>query len=115
MSTEASGARAQSTTTPDKYLAAERSDEFIQLRRTLQRFIFPMAAAFFLWYALYVLLSAYARGFMATKIVGNINVALVFGLLQFVSTFVLAWLYSRYGARRVEPIADQLRADLARR
>ena len=33
---------------------------------------------------------------MGTKVVGNINVALVFGLLQFVSTFVIAWLYSRY-------------------
>ena len=26
---------------------------------------------------------------------GNINVALVFGLLQFVTTFVLAWLYAQ--------------------
>ena len=43
-----------------------------------------MTVAFFLWYALYVLLSAYARGFMGTKVIGNINVALVFGLLQFV-------------------------------
>ena len=32
--------------------------------------------------------------FMSTKVVGNINVALVFGLLQFVTTFLLAWLYA---------------------
>ncbi len=36
---------------------------------------------------------------MGTKLVGNINVALVFGLLQFVSTFLIAWLYSRYADR----------------
>jgi uncharacterized membrane protein (DUF485 family) len=36
-------------------------------------------------------------------------VALVFGLLQFVSTFLIAWLYSRYASRRLDPLAEQLR------
>lgn len=67
-----------------------------------------MTVAFFLWYALYVLLSAYARGFMGTKLVGNINVALVFGLLQFVSTFLIAWLYSRYADNQLDPLASRL-------
>jgi uncharacterized membrane protein (DUF485 family) len=87
----------------------ERSEEFGALRRALRGFVFPMTVAFFLWYALYVILSAYARDFMGTKIVGNINVALVFGLLQFVSTFVIAWLYARYADRRLDPIARRLR------
>ena len=80
----------------------------------MRRFVFPMTAVFFLWYALYVLLSAYARGFMSIKLVGNINVALLFGLLQFVSTFLIAWLYSRYAARRIDPLADQIRDELDR-
>ena len=33
-------------------------------------------------------MSNWATGFMSTQVVGNINVALVFGLLQFVTTFV---------------------------
>ncbi len=45
------------------------------------------------WYLLYVVMSMWAHDFMSTKVVGNINVALVFGLLQFVSTFLIAWLY----------------------
>jgi uncharacterized membrane protein (DUF485 family) len=68
-----------------------------------------MTVAFFVWYALYVILSAYARGFMSIKIVGHINVALVFGLLQFLSTFLIAWLYSWYASRRLDPLAEQLR------
>jgi uncharacterized membrane protein (DUF485 family) len=40
--------------------------------------------------------------------VGNINVALVFGILQFVSTFFIAWLYGRYMDARVDPIARDL-------
>ncbi len=96
----------------DPYLEVQRSVEFAGLRRALRGFVFPMTAAFFLWYALYVLLSAYARDFMSTKVVGHINIALVFGLLQFVSTFLIAWLYARYADRRVDPVADRLKAQV---
>jgi len=92
-----------------KYVEVANSAEFAGLRKALRGFVFPMTAAFFLWYALYVILSAYARGFMDTKIVGNINVALVFGLLQFASTFVIAWLYARYAGRKLDPVADEIR------
>ena len=96
----------------DRYLATEQSEEFIGLRRALRRFVFPMTLAFLAWYLLYVLLSAYARGFMATKVIGNINVALIFGLLQFVSTFLIAYAYSRYANNRLDPIARQIRGRL---
>ena len=101
-----------STPTAASYIEVAQSAEFAGLRKALRGFVFPMTAAFFLWYALYVILSAYARGFMDTKIIGNINVALVFGLLQFVSTFVIAWLYSRYADRKLDPTADAIRARL---
>ncbi|GAA4453757.1 DUF485 domain-containing protein [Phytohabitans houttuyneae] len=97
----------------EQYLAVQRSEDFTRLRKTLRGFIFPMTVAFFLWYALYVILSAYARGFMDTKVVGHINVALVFGLLQFVSTFVIAWLYSRFAARQVDPLADKIAHEIS--
>ena len=100
------------STTSDKYLAVQRSEEFARLRKTLRGFIFPMTVAFFLWYALYVLLSAYARGFMSIKLWGNINVALVLGLLQFVTTFLIAWYYARFAAQKVDPLADKIRAEL---
>lgn len=101
------------TPTPaEKYVEVQQSAEFARLRRTIRGFAFPMTVAFFLWYLLYVLLSAYARGFMGLKIVGHINVALVFGLLQFVSTFLIAWYYSRFAARKVDPQADRIRDGL---
>src|SRR5262245_48401305 len=100
------------TAEPDPYLAVQSSPEFVRLRRALLGFVFPMTAAFIIWYALYVVLSAYARGFMSTKVVGNINVALVFGLLQFVSTFLIAWLYARFASRKLDPAADEIRASI---
>ena len=102
------------STSTEKYFEVQRSAEFAQLRRTIRNFIFPMTVAFFLWFALYVLLSAYARGFMAIKLIGNINVALVFGLLQFVSTFLIAWYYSRFASHQLDPIADEINTRMAR-
>jgi uncharacterized membrane protein (DUF485 family) len=61
---------------------------------------------------LYVVLSAYARDFMGAKVLGNLNVAFFFGLLQFVSTFLIAWLYSRYADRDVDPKAEEIKAEL---
>lgn len=94
----------------DSYVEMQRSPQFAALRKALRGFVFPMTVAFFVWYALYVVLSAYARDLMSTKVVGNINVALVFGLLQFATTFLIAWLYERYSARNLDPVAADLRA-----
>jgi uncharacterized membrane protein (DUF485 family) len=85
--------------------------EFTELRRLYRGFVFPATAAFLAWYLLYVVMSNWAGDFMNTKVVGNINVALVFGLLQFVTTFLLAWLYSRFSTAKLDPLARKLNAD----
>jgi uncharacterized membrane protein (DUF485 family) len=83
--------------------------EFAELRSRLRRFVLPMSAAFMLWYLAYVLLASYAPGFMAIPVLGNINVGIVVGLLQFVSTFVVTGLYVRYADRRLDPVAESIR------
>ena len=96
----------------DSYENIQASPEFQGLKRSLRRFAFPMTAAFLAWYLLYVLMSAYARGFMSTKVLGNINVAYVFGLLQFISTFVIAFVYAKHAERNLDPVADKLRGEI---
>jgi len=90
----------------------QASPEFAGLRHRLRVFVFPMTALFLLWYLAYVLLADYAHGFMSTKLFGNITVGLVFGLLQFVSTFVITGLYVRYANRKLDPAADAIRAEI---
>ncbi|HEX5919652.1 MAG TPA: DUF485 domain-containing protein [Nocardioides sp.] len=85
--------------------------EFAELRHRYRSFVIPATAAFLAWYLLYVILSGWAGDFMSTKVVGNINVALIFGLLQFVTTFGLAWYYARYSQKRLDPLARQLEAE----
>ncbi|GLU50097.1 DUF485 domain-containing protein [Nocardiopsis ansamitocini] len=89
--------------------AVQASPEFQELRRRLRVFVFPMTAFFLGWYLLYVLVADYAHDFMAIPLFGNINIGIVFGLLQFVSTFIITGLYVRYAGRRLDPIADKIR------
>src|ERR1700710_1186438 len=90
----------------------QSSPEFARLRKRLRKFVFPVSALFLLWYLLYVVLADYAHGFMATKVAGNITIGLIFGLLQFVSTFVITGLYVRYANRNLDPISDKIRGDI---
>ncbi|MDQ0388552.1 uncharacterized membrane protein (DUF485 family) [Streptomyces sp. DSM 42143] len=88
----------------------QQSAEFGELRRSFRSFAFPLTIAFVAWYLLYVLLSNYAGGFMGTKLFGNINVAFVFGIAQFVTTFLIAWWYSRHAAAKLDPKAEAIKS-----
>jgi uncharacterized membrane protein (DUF485 family) len=98
--------------TAEEYERMQASPEFAELRKRFRNFAFPMTAAFLAWYLLYVLLSTYAVDFMSEQVVGNINVGLLFGLGQFVSTFLITWLYIRHADRKLDPIATQIRDEL---
>ena len=94
------------------YEQVQASPEFAELRSKLRRFVFPMSAAFLIWYLIYVLLASYAPGFMAIKVAGNINIGLIIGLLQFVSTFVITTVYVRYANRNLDPTAEKIREQI---
>jgi len=85
---------------------------FLALKKSLYSFIFPMSLAFMAWYLLYVLMSAFGRDVMGTVLFGSVNVALVFGILQFVSTFGIAVLYTSYARRKLDAPAIELRDEL---
>ncbi|RLY92360.1 DUF485 domain-containing protein [Kocuria tytonicola] len=92
--------------------AVQRSEQFQRLRSTHRSFVFPLAVAFLVWYLLYVVLAIYAPGFMSLKVLGNINLGLVLGLLQFVTTFGITAAYVRFANRRLDPQATALREQL---
>ncbi|QAY62156.1 DUF485 domain-containing protein [Xylanimonas allomyrinae] len=92
------------------YQRVERSEEFQDLRRRFRRFVFPMTALFLVWYFAYVLLANYAHGFMSARIGDSaITVGLLFGLGQFVSTFVITMLYARWANNSFDAQAGALR------
>jgi len=92
------------------YEQVQASAEFAELRSKFRKFVFPVTVLFLVWYFLYVLLAAFAPGFMSTKVVGNINMGLILGLLQFVSTFAITTWYALWANNVFDPAADRLRA-----
>lgn len=96
-------------TGPVDSVTVQNSPEFIALRKALRRFVFPATIIFLAWYTLYVLASTYAQGFMRISVVGNVNIGLIFGLLQFVSTFFIAWAYARYADKNLDAKAEAIK------
>jgi len=93
---------------PD-FVAIQGSEEFRALRRRALVFIFPMTALFLAWYLTYVIASAYAHDFMSTRVIGVVNVGILLGLAQFVTTVALTLSYARYARRRLDPQVDVVR------
>ena len=88
----------------------QASPEFQDLKRKFRGFAFPLTVAFLAWYFLYVILTAFARSWIATPVIGNINIALILGLLQFASTFLIMWLYERHSSKHLDAASEAIRA-----
>ena len=95
----------------DQFQEIQNSPEFQELRSRLRRFVFPMSAVFLLWYFAYVLLGAFAHDFMAIKVWGNVNVGLLVGLGQFLTTFIITGIYVRFANRELDPRAEAIRTE----
>ena len=102
------------TTTPPvvDYRAIQQSPEFQTLRRTHRNFVFPVLGACLAWYFAYVLLASYAHDFMSTPVFGSINVAMVLGLAQVVTTFAVTTWYVHFANRRLDPLASEIREEI---
>jgi uncharacterized membrane protein (DUF485 family) len=69
------------------------SPEFKDLMSTKKMFIIPAFVFFVVYYFALPVLVGYAPNFMATKVIGNINLAYLFALSQFFMAWIIAWLY----------------------
>ncbi|MEY4742436.1 MAG: hypothetical protein RL672_1186 [Actinomycetota bacterium] len=90
--------------------STQASPEFQALRRKFRNFAFPLTVAFLVWYFAYILLTAFARDWVSTQVAPNINIAFVLGILQFVSTFVIAWLYERHSTKHLDDASEAIKA-----
>lgn len=84
-----------------------------ELRSRHRRFVFPWSVVFFVYYMALIVLAGWAPGLFGVKVFGSVNFGYLFALSQFVMTFFIAWLYRRYAASRLDPVAARLRSQLA--
>jgi uncharacterized membrane protein (DUF485 family) len=112
MSANEEGGHVPPSPSEAQFVAVQQSPEFQDLRRRYRGWVLPVAVVSLVWYFLYVILAAYAEDFMSQKVVGNINVGLVMGLLQFVTTFAVTALYIRWADRVLDPATARIRDEI---
>lgn len=105
---------ARHTPTPEEFLAAQASPEFQELKKKHRGFAFPVTIVSLVWFAVYVILALFAPDMYATKVWGNINVGIIMGLLQFVTTFVITYVYVKFANKQIEPRTQAIRDKLER-
>jgi uncharacterized membrane protein (DUF485 family) len=92
----------------------ERSPEFQELVAARRRFVMPALAVFIAWFGGFLVLTAYARDFMAKRPFGWFSWAYLLALSLIVMTWLIAWLYLRWSERHLAPLADRIAADAER-
>ncbi|MGL3148855.1 DUF485 domain-containing protein [Microbacterium sp. A82] len=100
------------TAPPVDYPAVQKSEEFQRLRSKHRKFVFPVLLACLIWYFAYVLLASYAHDFMSTPVFGSVNIAILMGLAQVVTTFAVTTWYVRYANKELDPIAANIREEI---
>lgn len=94
------------------YLAVQHGDAFQQVRHHHRRFVFPTTLLFLGWYLLYLLSSTLVPELLARPVgQGPLNVGMLAGLGQFLTTGVLTWSYVRHARRWRDRRAFELRWD----
>lgn len=84
---------------PTDWDVVAANPEFKALMRAKKRFIIPATIAFVLYYFALPILVGYAPAFMATPVIGPVNIAYLFALSQFFVAWFIAFLYVRAAAR----------------
>jgi len=94
--------------------AVAKDPEMVELERRHTRFVWPATIFFLVYYMALNVLAGTSPGLMGTKLFGEFTFGYLFALSQFVMAFVVAWVYSRWAAARMDPLATDLREKLNR-
>ena len=94
--------------------AVAKDPEMVELEHRHQRFVWPVTIFFLVYYLTLPILAGSARDLMGTKLFGQFTFGYLFALSQFLMAFVVAWVYSRWAATRMDPLAKDLREKLQR-
>ena len=91
-----------------------KDPEMIELENRHRRFVWPATAFFLIYYMALNVLAGTSPDLMGRKLFGEFTFGYLFALSQFVMAFVVAWVYSRWAATRIDPLAADLREKLHR-
>lgn len=88
------------------------SPKFRELHRRKTNFLFGWWAFATVFYLLLLLGVGYAPGLLKIKVIGNINVCYLFGLLQFVSSWGIAIYYAHVANKDFDRMTAELLSEI---
>ncbi len=94
--------------------AVGKDPEMVELERRHRRFVWPATIFFLVYYLALNVLAGTSPDLMGKKLLGQFTFGYLFALSQFLMAFVVAWVYSRWAASRIDPLATDLREKLHR-
>ena len=94
--------------------AIGKDPEMVELERRHTRFVWPATIFFLVYYMALNILAGTSPDLMGKKLFGEFTFGYLFALSQFVMAFVVAWVYARWAARRMDPLSADLREKLHR-
>jgi uncharacterized membrane protein (DUF485 family) len=74
-----------------------------------RRVAIALTSAMLVVYFGFILLIAFAKGFLGNRIAEGLSVGITLGVAVILTTWVLTWAYVRWANRVYEPAADELR------
>ncbi|WP_018024211.1 DUF485 domain-containing protein [Corynebacterium ulceribovis] len=94
--------------TPQEYMEVQKSPEFSKLRSTFLGFTVPLTVLGLAWFMVYVLLAVYAPSFMGKELPVVGNIGFLIGILQFVTTFFITYLYIQFANKKLSPMQGEI-------
>ena len=92
-----------------------RNPKFQELIRTRSGFAWTLSIAMLVIYFGFILLVAFGKGFLATKVGGGVtSIGIVLGFAVIVSAFVLTGIYVQRANSRFDQLTDELTRELTR-
>jgi uncharacterized membrane protein (DUF485 family) len=91
-----------------------RDPEMVELEARHRRFVWPATIFFLVYYMALNVLAGSVPDVMGKKLFGEFTFGYLFALSQFVMAFVVAWIYTSWAKRRIDPLAADLREKLHR-
>jgi uncharacterized membrane protein (DUF485 family) len=91
--------------------AIESSPDFRELSARRRRLVTPLLTVFVVWFGGFLVLTAYARGFMGESIYRGLTVGYVLAVSLIPMTWAIAWTYIRAANAQLEPLSERTRAD----
>ena len=89
----------------------QQSPEFQELRSTFRGFTFPVMIVSLVWYLFYVIFATFSPELFGRPFLG-LNIGLWMGLLQFITTFLITYVYVNWANKNIEPRAAHIREEM---